>query len=67
MVDSSLMRGEHHFLCCICFDAVLYEEAYEDEDGIKWDMCPMCGSLEAVAARQLANNRRNPYLDWIHE
>jgi len=47
-----LMRGKDHFLCCICFDVVLYTEAYEDSEGVRWDMCPMCGSLEAVAKRR---------------
>lgn len=54
-----LDRSEHHFMCCICFDWTLYTEAYEDAAGVRWDMCPMCGSREAVVERRFAAGDSN--------
>jgi len=47
-----LDRGPNHFMCCICFDWVLYTEAYESETGERWDMCPKCGSRETCHEKQ---------------
>lgn len=31
------------FMCCICFEGFPVEQAWQDADGQRWDMCPACG------------------------
>ena len=40
-----LVNSHHeqtHQLCCICFDYILVEDLWVDEDGTKWDICQKC-------------------------
>jgi len=39
MSPVSLTRWEGGFACCICFEAVANEDAWQDKDGQKWDLC----------------------------
>lgn len=32
------------FLCMGCFEIFLIDQAWEDEDGEKWDVCAECGA-----------------------
>lgn len=41
-------RSEHLCLyCCLCFKELTPEECYEDEEGVKWDVCKPCQQKEA--------------------
>ena len=36
---------DNSFMCCLCFDKVKVEDAYNDGE-TKWDMCIPCGIKE---------------------
>lgn len=45
--------SEHACLyCCICFEDITEETAWQDEAGQKWDVCRPCGEKEAVVRAQ---------------
>lgn len=45
-----LKRSEHKYgrclYCCLCFVTLEPEECWEDEEGVKWDICIPCGEME---------------------
>lgn len=39
--------GDGRFLCMICFEnKSIVNDAYEDENGDKWDICTSCATAE---------------------
>ena len=52
MADQSLRYDVpgHRLICCICMEWTDFDDLAVDSDGTTWDMCKVCGALEAVAA-----------------
>ena len=46
MTDPRLTRTRTHFICQLCVDWVENEQAYEDLNGDKWDVCAPCGIVD---------------------
>jgi len=46
------------FTCCRCFDELPVEQAWTDETGQRWALCPRCGSYEARWAAMTEEERR---------
>lgn len=54
-------RDEHFCLyCCLCFKdlcdpetGTLYADIYQDDEGIKWDMCMSCKAHEDIMMEEM--------------
>lgn len=46
VTDPRLTRTSTHFICQICIEWVENNEAYEDRNGDRWDICVRCGLHE---------------------
>lgn len=44
--------SEHYCLyCCLCFETLEPEDCWEDEEGVKWDICRPCKEHEEARER----------------